>query len=417
MNGEWQNARLFTIINAVGWLVCFGLCFWLKKAYGIGAGLLLLTGLFGWTVRDKAPLPYSARQWIAALGIYFTLIASLNFVLHQPLSSYDRLSRYLLAIPIVFSLWWFRPSIKVINSGISIGAVSAFAYAAYVRLWLGLPELELYRNVNHILFSNIAMMMAIMSGFLTLNFRHYSTQWLIAAIGAFFGITAAILGGGRGGWLMLLPALFIYGLAAKSEQRLKPFLTELAVLTLLMVIIACLPQFHLLEKISAIFNDISQYDAGNINTSQGGRLEMWRCGLNYMLPERPWLGWGDIGLFTEKARLIAAGMCDSSIAPYSHLHNGLIDTAVRYGIVGLLIKITFYTYPLVHYARTLKFITLTTTQRVTAWLGIAISTGFITASLTNATFEHNIANVFFVVIQAFCMTGIGEKPLRVAGRV
>lgn len=411
MRGMFYTS-LLTAINSAAWLVCFILCFWVKSAYGIGAALILLTGLIGWMVRDKAPLPSSARYWVMVLGIYFGVMLAISLYLQQPIKSYDRLSRYLFAIPIVFSLWWFRPSEKVLHTGIILGAVAAFVYVVYVKLWLQLPEIEQHRNINHILFSNITMLMAIMSGFLAYHFRRLSVPWICAIFGAFCGIAGAVLGGGRGAWLMLFPAIFIYGLAAKREQQLRSFLIDFAVILLLIGIIACIPQFHLLAKITAIFHDVSQYDAGYVYTSQGGRLEMWRCSTRYMLSERLWLGWGDVGLVQEKARLIAAGLCDTSIDSYTHLHNEFIDAIVRYGILGVTAKVAFYSYPLVYFIRMLQLNGMAHHQSVMAWMGMAVSAGFLTASLTNVNFNHNIMNVFFIVIQAYCMTGVANKASR-----
>ncbi|SUO97102.1 O-antigen ligase family protein [Suttonella ornithocola] len=402
--------------NSIGWICLFSACFILKSGYGIGAGLLLLTGIASlWLEKKAEPLSYSARRWIAVLLIFSSAMIAVRLVIHQPLKEYDELSRYLLSIIIVIGLSRWRFSQTVYLSGIVLGCISAFLVVFYPRFWLNLPSANDYGYQHHIQFSNIAMIMAILSGFATLAYTKYSRLWWIALGGALCGIGAAFLAGGRGSWIMLPVMLALYSIAVETNHRWRTIFVIFLTVCLVVIVFYLIPQTGVAARIQGVFHDLTHYQQGHIATSQGQRLEMWRCGLVEMWPHRPWLGWGDPGLLNEKIRLSQIGTCDSSVGLFAHLHNDFIDTLVRYGLVGFIILVVFYLYPLVHYICKLRYCYLNSIQRMAAWTGIAITLAFMIGSMTNAFLGHNIATTFYIILQAWCMTEIGKKTIKAAG--
>lgn len=96
-------------------------------------------------------------------------------------------------------------------------------------------------------------------------------------------------------------------------------------------------------------------DASIHQGSQAERRDLWQAGWN-MVKERPITGWGERGYNLSYPRFQVPGATgvaeyDAKSAEASHMHNDFLNTAVLYGIVGLLIQLFYYFFGLAVYLR------------------------------------------------------------------
>ncbi len=386
------------------WFLAFALCFVVRSGYGYATGLLVLCGVACFFIeRDAPPLLQSGKRWGQYLLLYFLLMVAWSIYQEQSVQEYDKLSRYLLSIPLLIALWRWRPSPKAFTYALAAGCVVAFALVAYSRFVKGTPIGVPIGYQNRINFSNISMIMAIAVAFSGLLYSAFSATWWLAYGACFLGVAAAVLGGGRGGWLMLPVILFVYPRAVQTH-RLRNFCWLLTGLITLIALLYTIPQTGVEVRFQHIFIGIKKFMQGQSATSEGLRLEMWRCGPK-LLAAYPWLGWGDELKYGIKA-FANAGLCYKHIGNFTHLHNDFIDKFARYGLLGGGAFIALYLYPALHYLAKLRTRTLNAVERNAAWCGVAVCCAFYVGSMTNAFMSHNIGVIFFLLFNAWFMTGL-----------
>lgn len=60
-----------------------------------------------------------------------------------------------------------------------------------------------------------------------------------------------------------------------------------------------LPQLGIKDRVHQAFNELISYEAGNVNSSMGARLEMWK-GTAILISEKPLMGWSKEGYIRAK---------------------------------------------------------------------------------------------------------------------
>lgn len=403
---RWQT--LLISGQGIGLLLFFALCFVFSGGYKYGAIVLLLCGIAACFFRSPTgALAAPVILWRNVLLIFFAVMVVLRLYLGSPIKEYDELSRYLLSIFFLIGLWRFRPAMRWYLIALFFGTALALAVVVQARFLNGNHAIEDFGHQHHIQFSNLSMIMALCAGFCSFAYARFSRWWFIAIVAFLLGLLAAVFGGGRGSWLMLGPAGFCYLLANYRKLHGKTVIIASVVLIGLATSLYLIPQTKVANRIHGIFHDIQAYQEGKVATSQGMRLEMWRCGF-YLISQKPLAGWGDPGLYLEKTRLTETGQFDPSIAAFAHLHNDFIDTAARYGLIGLTALLLLYFAPLVIYAHELRR-RPGKDARMLAWSGIVVTLSFMVGSMTNAFLGHNISTIFFVLLQAWFITGLAQE--------
>lgn len=411
MNGRDTRA-LLRGVQGGALVLFFALMFAVESGYGYGAALLLLCGIAAFFLPNREKLSTVSRRWIGVVACFSVVMAVLRLYLGSPLKEYDELSRYPLSLLLLLGFTRYRPPPGAYPVGLFAGTAAALFVVIESRIETPGVVGDLGHQ-HHIQFCGISMVMAVAAGFLTLGLRRFGLYWFLAVFAFLFGTVGAALGGGRGSWIMLPPTLLLFLFAARREGDGKILLGGGLGLAALVGTLYAIPATGVAERAKEVIADINAYKGGHIATSQGMRLEMWRCGFQ-LIGKRPLTGWGDPGLSDEKKRLTEIGACDASIAGSAHLHNDYIDTAARYGLLGLTALLTLYLAPLWFYRGRLREKHLTPQQRMCAWSGIAVTGCFMIGSLTNAFLGHNIAAVSYSLFQAYLISGL-TAPSRTAG--
>lgn len=112
-------------------------------------------------------------------------------------------------------------------------------------------------------------------------------------------------------------------------------------------------------------------------------LLAWRAGAR-LFPERPLAGWGEGRLEVERDRLVAQGKFPPGISRYDQLHNDIIDTAARRGLLGLGTLLLLYGAPLWLFWRHLAVPRRDPTLGVLATAGMMVPVAFIDFGLTQS---------------------------------
>lgn len=391
------------------WFLAFVLAFLVRGSYGYASAAIALAGIiacFMW--KDMPPLSQATRRWIIVLLSYVAIMLILLMVTEQPLRTYERITRYFLALPLVLAIWRWRPSQALYVAAISLAAIIAFAVVFHARIMRGLPAGSNFGYQMSIQFADITMLMAVAALFISFAYRRLGIIWWLLHLCALLAITGAFLSGGRGSWLVLIPTVILYIAATERQKRLKTFCFLLMALVGIMTVLYMIPQTQVAMRATLVFSDLQKFQTGNSFSSQGARLEMWKCSF-HLFEQQPWVGAGNAleQLMTSAAQ---EGVCNAAVKGFGHVHNDFLDMFVRYGILGGLATLLMYLAPAYLYLHALR-LPLTEQQSAVAWMGLAVCIGFYVCSLSNAILTHNITSIFFLLFNAWCITGIGKYPV------
>lgn len=407
MNGCYKYAQtLLCSVQGIALILFFALTFIVDSGYSYGAVLLVLCGIAALFLSNRERLSPYCRRWLWVLCVAIALMLVVRLVHDEPLNEYDKVSRYLLSIPLLFGFTRYRPSLKIYIAGVCIACILALLAVIISKAVYGLPYRALFFPISN--FSRFSMIMAIAALFATLALRASSIWYLLTLVCAISAMVASFLSGGRGGWIMLPPAVLLFLFAMRRQIGLKWRITGLSGCVALITILYLVPQTHVAQRVQSVFSDIRNYQEGRIATSNGMRLEMWRFGF-YLIGQKPVLGSGGAGMMTEKKKLAEAGKFDHSIEQFNQLHNDYIDVTARYGIVGLAQLLLLYCAPLVICLRRLRDTMVTTEEKMFSYSSIAVAFCFIISSLTEVFMRHNISNIFYPVIQIWLISGIMRR--------
>lgn len=149
----------------------------------------------------------------------------------------------------------------------------------------------------------------------------------------------------------------------------------------------------LFSQVSAISDRIAQTKSeivlikdGNLRSSLGHRLQMWKAA-TYIILEKPILGVGQEH-YAMKSELSDKHIIEPTIVNYSHYHNGYIDILVKSGGVGLFFLIILLAYPLYIWSNH---------RNKEYFPCLSLGLLYIISSLTNVPL-NNLHLVFFFII-------------------
>ncbi len=242
-------------------------------AIGVALAWLALTGL--WTEAE----PVEAFKVFIGHGRLFWLFASL-YLIRTPERAWKVLTWLVLGQALVLLVSWL--------------------------LWLGVPvpftKKDYPPEMGIVTTSTLEQ--PVMTTLLCVMLWHLRDRWVVQ-LGSRWG-RWLVYGGlglalanvflimtGRTGYLVMLVFLMV------SLFMVLPGRWRLGVLVLPLVLVAALlqmsPRFH--ERIAQVRHDVMQYQHGDVNTSQGLRLDNWRVSIE-AIREKPLLGHG-VGSFSK----------------------------------------------------------------------------------------------------------------------
>ncbi len=365
----------------------------LASGYNWGPTLLGLLGLGLWLTRRAQPLPAEARTLLAAFlvfGVGQSLLAAWHGQAARHVAGW---LHFLSAVPMLVAVLTFRPPAGLWFMGAALGGLLSGAWAGWQKWVLGLD-----RALGHtyvIQFGDIGLLLGLMAVLGLLYFhdapRHRGRSLLLLA-GAAGGLLTSLLSGSRGGWIGL--PLVAWLLWRTFRPVLAPELRRrVLLLTLLLVsAVVLVPQTGVQSRIGQAYDELHRLAQGdNSGGSVVPRLYMWRMALQ-LTPERPLLGWGQDGFEAERERQQQAGETKLRLKT-SHVHNEMLDTLVKHGLVGSLLLLLLYAVPIGVFARGMN--AEDHALRALAVAGLLVPLLFIDFGLSQTMFGRNSGRVVY----------------------
>ena len=327
----------------------------LTTSFGIGLSslLFLLTALVLPRKISKAMAPYwNEIRWVFAAFLFQFVLALGAFALRPEagLDYLDKPSRMLFAMSCVGLVVLARPRVAALWWGVVLGAIAALPFVAWQRIVMDIERPGGF--INAITFGDLALCLGLLALAAAIDYRHCLRKATLAGFGALAGLAACMLTGTRGSWIALaLAALlfFSYGHLLKSRKLRLVLAGSFAMVCAAFFVPATGMQERALKGV-----DEARIwaDGGNVFTSIGTRLELWKGAL-ILIEERPLFGLDRNTVRVEIRRMVEQGTLDPAILHLEHLHNDALQALATGGIFGLLAWIGILAAPFVFFARQL----------------------------------------------------------------
>lgn len=381
---------------------------------GMNGSLFLITVISLWLLiaerkTNNNPFDRTCVAFSAAMssGLIVILISQLY---HQDLSAryFDSSARFLLAVPIVLALRNVQmKTLSVIQYGFPLGAITALLAVLAADPTVSYNAATYY--LNHIHLGDLALLL----GFLSV----FSIDWtekdrfavkLLKVLGLITGLTVSVLSSARGGWIAIpvFIAVYIY-IRTKGN-----FLKKVALATLLLGVIGLLGYLlvdPIHQRLWMIYSDLTVFSSGNVDTSIGVRLQLWKAAF-HLIAENPFLGVGADGFGQAMDALSASGFITPVAAGLGkgEVHNEILAQTVRFGIFGLCSILAIYFVPFFLFLRAAK--SGTHQQNGAAMMGMCVTLGFFVFGLTVETFDLKMTAAFYGLTVAVLLAVAIHKP-------
>lgn len=341
------NKFMPALLSAGVFLLCaFALV--VPSGYNLGALILLLPSLAYLLVRPWPVLRMEDRWLISALLLYFGAGVFTNMHHHLKGSSYDNLSRFLMAVPVLLLLARIPVKAAIFWQGVALGALGAAVLGIWEFAVQG--EARAAGHINAIQFGDIAMLFFCMLVAIVPWAKQGGRLFFALVLaGASAGLLASLLSGARGGWLMLpLAVLLAYWWSGKRSVATNVILVLVGIAFI--AAICWLPWLEFLrERVSHIALDVQRYqDNQDASSSLGSRFHLWQLSLE-MIAQQPLLGWGSFEHYVA-----LTGVQDQMLIQYNHMHNDVLDAWVKRGVLGVVALAGIYLIPATLFYRELK---------------------------------------------------------------
>jgi O-antigen ligase len=372
----------------------------------VGAGLteaaLLIIAIAGfahfrqiWGVPDRLsePLKFFCVLWLLSVALEFFLIAVHGF-------SASRLHSPLLRIAALISLVLMveaAPKTRLFWYGIAMGCFSVLAIACYRKFYLNIERATGFHNPIH--FGNFSLAMGLMALAALTQLKSTSSSFkIMLGLATLAGVLTSLFSGSRGGWLALL-LIFIPLMSISRDKKQMSFLVLFIGAGLVLAYL--LPETGVMARIESIAHDLTSYGQGNIETSIGMRLELFRSSFNVFLAH-PFLGVGDDFKFAldEMARLGRPAAAGHSL---NDTHNEVIYSLMRGGVFGFAQLLVLYIAPLLYFGKALR----SRDNRENQALLASAAAGFVFVlitidfGLTVNVFTRHIGKAFYFIVVCF----------------
>lgn len=366
---------------------------------GMNASLFLLVIISVWLLfvyrksnrheLDRTNILFSVAM---ASGLLVILIGQLY---HQDLRGryFDSSARFLLGIPVLFVLRTVSMKfLSVVQYAFPLGAMGALLAVLMEDPSVRVNAATLF--LNHIHLGDMALLLGVLS-LLSINWigRDNLTRKLLKGGGFVAGLSVSLLSSARGGWIAIPIFVGIYLYIQNKENFVRRF--GLAALLLGSV---CVAAYLFVEPIQhrlwMIYSDVLQFSHGNIDTSIGVRLQLWKAAF-LLIAENPILGVGAEGFARSMDALSASGFITAAAAGLGkgEVHNEILAQTVRFGIFGLASILAVYFVPFYLFVRAAK--TGGNQRKRTAMMGMCVTLGFFVFGLTVETFDLKMTVAFY----------------------
>ena len=262
--------------------------------------------------------------------------------------------------------------------------ISALTSMVYLILQVFILDLGRNWTINPIPYATFSTVISIIAFHYLLNYKSKRDcfVWLIIFI---IGVIPLLYSQTRGLWLAL--GILIIFLTLKML-----FSGKKSIYLLIPLILALIASYHLggekiTQRISQTQSEIQQIIDGNMDTSIGQRLQMWKAAI-ILSQKSPLLGLGDSHAKYKK-ELVDQHVVSPKIIRYSHYHNQFLNTFVKGGFLGLVILLLSIILPAYYLIRNKNKYT---------WPGLLIIATYIIASLTDVPFHQAQTLTYYFIL-------------------
>lgn len=370
-------------------LAFYALALIVQYGYSYGAlALLLLSFVALFQSKQKESLPLNALYFPMLMLLGFFLVQLADIVFHDlTLRFLDKPIRFLLAAFILTLLAKFPPKLSYFWVGIILGAIGSGGFAIYQRY-----ELNIYRAHGYeyfIQFGDICMLFAVLCLAGIIWAKQQNKQWLwivLFIVGFVLGVEGSLLSLTRGGWLVLPLLIVLYPLCFPSEFSAKKLMLFIFSTLLVLLALYVIPQTKVKIKIDEAISDVSNYQHGNWQTSQGQRLIMWKTAID-LFKQKPIFGWGERSYLEAIKQKVASKELPEKFLEFNHAHNEFIDAMVKRGTIGLLALLILYIGFFIYFFKHTKH--QSANVRSTAFAGVLLISSYTTFGLSQGFLSHN----------------------------
>lgn len=382
-------------------LTC-SLCFVVPSGYSYGSAVLCLLSIPLLLWQRPVLRLNGADQWLISTLLFCVGIHVLLMLYHgSPFRYFEEPSRFLLGIFVLLAVVGFNPSMRWWWFSLAAGTI----LGGVVALWQ-FAQADLMRAqgfMNPIQFGNLCLLMGCMC-LAGLGWAYHQRQpraWaLLFLIAAMMGVASSFFSGARGGWIALPVMLVLLYLCFRSLIRRRVLWLGFLLVTGLVAVLYVIPSTGVQLRLEQMSEGLGAYLRGTyVDQSIGVRLEMWRAALT-IATQKPWLGWGESAYLEPMLQLIAQPEIREQVAGLDHLHNDVLDTLVKRGLLGLMALLAVYMVPLALFARAYwRAAPGDYRVRSFALCGLLLITGVVIFGFTQAFLRHNSG----VTLYAFYM--------------
>ncbi len=328
----------------------------IPSGYGYGALLLLVSVLFlAFIKKTQASIPLKSLALPVFVLLAYFAVLLFDIVYHElPLMFLDNPSRFVFAALVALVLARSPPSLTIFWAAVIVGAMGAGILALYQKYQLNMPRPWGYDHP--IQFGNISILLSFfcLAGLTWVKEQSFAWIWRIFFIvGAVLALTASLLSQSRGGWVAFP---FVIAILIYSQSRVfsgKKIAFTISFIVALLVSLYFIPQTGVQTRIAQAVNDIQKYEQGNVYSSLGTRIALWKNAV-ILSKEKPWLGYGEPGYLDALKIRVEHKQASKHLLNYNHVHNDYLDALVKRGWTGLLALLLLYLIPLFYLFKYLK---------------------------------------------------------------
>lgn len=352
----------------------------------LGAFFLLSTVYFSKELWLKQKELFTSAKWVISAFAFNLLSVLISLAWFGfKLRGLDNPVRELLTVFIIGLLAYTKPKAEWFWYGLFVGTIGAAGIAFYQRFGLGLPRAGGFHQI--IMFGDISMTMGLMAVASIPIFKKTRLSFL-PYLAFFAGFCASLLSGSRGGWVGLI---FLLVLIPHQHITRKKFGQVTLAFGVLLTTVYLVPQFDVGIRLTDASTQFHQYQTGEINTSVGLRLEVWK-GAWKMFVEHPVLGVGPSNFNAGLNEFIERGEIRPAVNILYHAHNEILDALATGGMIGGIALIFLYGAPLIFFVRHLQH---DRPCKPYAQAGLLLVLSFIGSGLSQVLFAHHIGTAFY----------------------
>ncbi|MEM7465032.1 MAG: O-antigen ligase family protein [Pseudomonadota bacterium] len=240
-----------------------------------------------------------------------------------------------------------------------------------------------------------AMTTALIYGVNLINLKRNATSMAIA--GVIIAFVAVVLAGSRPIWpvLFLLPlVVFLFGTKINWPHLRRSALIAGSVFAVVIVVAL---SGYVKDRIDRGLSDIERASDGDLATSYGKRVSIWRVALS-AIEEKPFFGHGPdtpIELMRERARTVGGYHIY-----YNHFHNAALNEMVRAGIPGVIAMFAMFVVPFIYCWRSRND---QDGGDVGFLLLVALQLTWLLSGTVGIMFNHDILDALFTSVTAISL--------------